>query len=536
MAVSANRLELLQIADAVAREKVIDKQIVLDAMADAIGKAARSRYGAETDIHAEIHPKTGELRLARHLTVVENVENDAREISVDEARKRNPAAQIGDALAETLPPFDFGRIAAQSAKQVIVQKVRDAERDRQYQEYKDRIGEVVNGAIKRVEYGNVIVDLGRGEAVIRRDELIPRETFRPGDRVRAYLFDVRRETRGPQIFLSRTHPQFMAKLFAQEVPEIYDNIVEIKAVARDPGSRAKIAVTSRDSSIDPVGACVGMRGSRVQAVVQELQGEKIDIIPWSVDEATFIVNALQPAEVVKVVLDEDSERIEVVVPDDQLSLAIGRRGQNVRLASQLTGWDIDILTEAEESERRQKEFAERTDLFMNALDVDEVVGQLLASEGFRNVEELAYVDPSELTSIEGFDIDTATEIQTRANEYLAQLEAAQEARRVELGVQDELREIDGITTPMLVAFGENDIKTIEDLAGCATDDLVGWTEGKGPEAVKNSGYLDGFDVSRAAAESMIMTARLKAGWIESLPEPEEETEAVDEAASEETES
>lgn len=532
MAVSANRLELLQIADAVAREKVIDKQIVLDAMADAIGKAARSRYGAETDIHAEIHPKTGELRLARHLTVVENVENDAREISVEDARKRNPAAQIGDALAETLPPFDFGRIAAQSAKQVIVQKVRDAERDRQFQEYKDRIGEVVNGAIKRVEYGNVIVDLGRGEAVIRRDELIPRETFRPGDRVRAYLFDVRRETRGPQIFLSRTHPQFMAKLFAQEVPEIYDNIVEIKAVARDPGSRAKIAVTSRDSSIDPVGACVGMRGSRVQAVVQELQGEKIDIIPWSVDEATFIVNALQPAEVVKVVLDEDSERIEVVVPDDQLSLAIGRRGQNVRLASQLTGWDIDILTEAEESERRQKEFAERTELFMNALNVDEVVGQLLASEGFRNVEELAYVDPAELTSIEGFDIDTATEIQTRANEHLAQVEAEQEARRVELGVQDELREIDGVTTPMLVAFGENEIRTVEDLAGCATDDLVGWTEGKGPEAVNNAGYLDSFDLSRTAAEGMIMAARLKAGWIEALPEPQEEAEVADESEEE----
>ena len=405
MAVSANRLELLQIADAVAREKVIDKQIVLDAMADAIAKAARSRYGAETDIHAEINSKTGELRLSRHLLVVDDaaVENDSREIPLSDARKRNPAAQVGDAISETLPPFDFGRIAAQSAKQVIVQKVRDAERDRQYQEYKDRIGEVVNGVVKRVEYGNVIVDLGRGEAIVRRDELIPRETFRPGDRVRAYLFDVRREVRGPQIFLSRTHPQFMAKLFGQEVPEIYDNIVEVKAVARDPGSRAKIAVTSRDSSIDPVGACVGMRGSRVQAVVGELQGEKIDIIPWSPDQATFIVNALQPAEVVKVVLDEEADRIEVVVPDDQLSLAIGRRGQNVRLASQLTGWDIDILTEAEESERRQKEFAERTELFMNALDVDEVVGQLLASEGFRSVEEIAFVEPTEVASIEGFD-------------------------------------------------------------------------------------------------------------------------------------
>ena len=532
MAVSANRLELLQIADAVAREKVIDKQIVLDAMADAIAKAARSRYGAETDVHAEIHPKTGELRLARHLLVVDDnaVENDSREIALSEARKRNPAAQVGDAIAETLPPFDFGRIAAQSAKQVIVQKVRDAERDRQYQEYKDRIGEVVNGVVKRVEYGNVIVDLGRGEAIVRRDELIPRETFRPGDRIRSYLYDVRREARGPQIFLSRTHPQFMAKLFAQEVPEIYDGIVEVKAVARDPGSRAKIGVTSRDSSIDPVGACVGMRGSRVQAVVGELQGEKVDIIPWSIDDATFIVNALQPAEVVKVVLDEDADRIEVVVPDDQLSLAIGRRGQNVRLASQLTGWDIDILTEAEESERRQKEFAERTETFMNALDVDEVVGQLLASEGFRSVEEIAYVDVSDIASIQGLDEDTATEIQTRARDYLARIEAEHEEKRTALGVQDELRQIDGVTTPMLVAFGENGIKTIEDLAGCDTDELAGWTEKQANETVRHKGVLDGFDLSRSDAEAMIMTSRVKAGWIEPPAETEEtadetETEA-----------
>jgi N utilization substance protein A len=535
MAISANRLELLQIADAVAREKVIDKQIVLDAMADAIAKAARSRYGAETDIHAEINSKTGELRLSRHLLVVEDgaVENDSREITQSEARTRhNPAAQVGDVIADTLPPFDFGRIAAQSAKQVIVQKVRDAERDRQYQEYKDRIGEIVNGAVKRVEYGNVIVDLGRGEAIIRRDELIPRETFRPGDRIRAYLFDVRREARGPQIFLSRTHPQFMTKLFSSEVPEIYDGIVTVQAVARDPGSRAKIAVISRDSSIDPVGACVGMRGSRVQAVVGELQGEKIDIIPWSPDQATFIVNALQPAEVVKVVLDEEADRIEVVVPDDQLSLAIGRRGQNVRLASQLTGWDIDILTEAEESERRQKEFAERTELFMNALDVDEVVGQLLASEGFRSVEEIAYVDAGEVAAIEGFDEDTAAEIQNRAQEYLGRIEAENDARRQELGVSDDLKEIDGVTSAMMVALGENDIKNVEDLAGCATDDLVGWTEGRGPEATRHAGALDGFDVSRADAENMIMAARVKAGWIE---QPEEIVETEGSAEEAETE-
>jgi N utilization substance protein A len=524
MAVSANKLELLQIADAVAREKSIDRQIVLASMEDAMQKAARSRYGQETEVRAEINPKTGEVHFSRLLLVVDEIENDATQITVNDARKKNPAAQVGDWIAETLPPFDFGRIAAQSAKQVIVQKVREAERDRQYQEYKDRIGDIVNGVVKRVEYGNVIVDLGRGEATIRRDEMIPREMFRPGDRVRAYVYDVRREQRGPQIFLSRTHPQFMAKLFKQEVPEIYDNVIEVKAVARDPGSRAKIAVISRDSSIDPVGACVGMRGSRVQAVVNELQGEKIDIIPWSPDEATFIVNALQPAEVVKVVLDEDAERIEVVVPDDQLSLAIGRRGQNVRLASQLTGWDIDILTEAEESERRQKEFIERTNSFMGALDVDEVVGQLLASEGFRSVEELAFVEPTELASIEGFDEDTAAEIQTRARTYLAKLEAEQDARRVELGVADELKEVPGVTMAMLVKFGENDVKTIEDLAGCATDDLTGWSERKDGETTKHAGFLDGLEISREEAEALIMTARVKAGWIEAMPEPAEEGE------------
>ncbi len=526
MAVSANRLELLQIADAVAREKSIPREIVLQSMEDALQKAARSRYGQETEVRAEINPKTGEIRFSRLLLVVDRVESDATQIALEDARKKNPAAQVGDWIAEPLPPFEFGRIPAQSAKQVIVQKVREAERDRQYEEFKDRIGEIINGLVKRVEYGNVIVDLGRGEAIIRRDELIPRETFRPGDRVRAYVYDVRREQRGPQIFLSRTHPQFMAKLFGQEVPEIYDGIIEVKSVARDPGSRAKIAVTSRDSSIDPVGACVGMRGSRVQAVVNELQGEKIDIIPWSVDAATFIVNALQPAEVVKVVLDEDSSRIEVVVPDDQLSLAIGRRGQNVRLASQLTGWDIDILTEAEESERRQKEFQERTSAFMAALDVDEVVGQLLASEGFRSVEELAYVDVGELASIEGFDEETAEEIQNRARDHLARLEAELDARRVELGVADELKDVPGMTLAIMVKLGENDVKSVEDLAGCATDDLSGWTERKDADTVKHAGFLDGIDISREDAEALIMAARVKAGWIEApAEEPEQAPEA-----------
>src|ERR1700750_3457146 len=438
MAVSATRLELLQIADAVAREKAIDRGIVIAAMEDAIQKAARSRYGSETEGRAEINPKTGEMRLSRLVLVVDQVENEATQIALEDAKKRNPAAQVGDYISEALPPLEYGRIAAQSAKQVIVQKVREAERDRQYQEYKDRISDIVNGIVKRVEYGNVVVDLGRGEAIVRRDELLPRETFRNGDRIRAFIYDVRREPRGPQIFLSRTHPQFMAKLFAQEVPEIYDGIVEVKAVARDPGSRAKIAVISRDSSVDPVGACVGMRGSRVQAVVNELQGEKIDIIPWSPDIATFVVNALAPAEVAKVVLDEDRKRIEVVVPDtnNQLSLAIGRRGQNVRLASQLTGWDIHILTQQEKTGPRPGDFENSTRVFMEALNVDEVVGQLLASEGFTSVEELALVDVRELAGIEGFDEDTANELQNRAKEYLERLEGEPRAKGQGVGLGD----------------------------------------------------------------------------------------------------
>ncbi|MCG8559302.1 MAG: transcription termination factor NusA [Hyphomicrobiales bacterium] len=511
--ISANRLELLQIADAVAREKSIDRQIVIAAMEDAIQKAAKSRYGSENEIRAEIDPDTGEIRLQRLLEVVDDVVMEATQIAFKEARKRNPAAQVGDYIAEELPPLDFGRVAAQNAKQVIVQKVREAERERQYDEYKDRIAEIVNGIVKRVEYGNIIVDLGRAEAVVRRDESLPRENFRYGDRIRAYIYDVRREQRGPQIFLSRTHPEFMAKLFTQEVPEIYDGIVEIKSVARDPGSRAKIAVLSKDSSIDPVGACVGMRGSRVQAVVNELQGEKIDIIQWNPDEATFIVNALAPAEVVKVVLDEDAQRIEVVVPDSQLSLAIGRRGQNVRLASQLTGWDIDILTEAEESERRQAEFTERSNMFMEALDVDEVIAQLLSSEGFSSIDEVAFVEQDEVASIEGFDDETAAEIQTRAREYLERKEAELDAKRRELGVADELTEVPGLTTAMLVVLGENEVKSVEDFAECATDDLLGWNERVDGETVHQAGFLESFDLSRDEVEEMIMAARVKAGWL-----------------------
>ena len=539
--ISANRLELLQIADAVAREKSIDRKIVIEAMEDAIQKAAKSRYGAENDIRCEIDTKTGETRLTRVQTVADPVENDLTQISLADALKRHADAQLGDVIVlESLPPLDFGRVAAQNAKQVIVQKVRDAERDRQFAEYKDRIGEIANGTVKRVEYGNVIVDMGRAEAIIRRDEMIPRENVRYGDRIRAYVYDVRREQRGPQIFLSRARPEFMSKLFAMEVPEIYDNVVEIKSVARDPGSRAKIAVISRDSSIDPVGACVGMRGARVQAVVNELQGEKVDIIQWKPEAAEFIVNALAPAEVSKVVLDEESNRIEVVVPESQLSLAIGRRGQNVRLASQLTGWDIDIVTEAEESERRQKEFAERSALFMEALDVDEVIAQLLVTEGFASVEEVAFVEASEIAHIEGFDEGTASEIQQRAREHLDKLEAERDARRRELGVADDLAKVAGVTTTMMVRLGESNIKTVEDLADCATDDLVGWTErkkDKGAEAVRHKGVLEGFEIGRKEAEDIIMSARVVAGWIKAEdlipPATEDGGEAGDEVAADE---
>jgi N utilization substance protein A len=466
------RPELLQVADTVARDKGIDKDEVLEAMEQAIQKAGRSKYGQEYDIRAEIDRRNGEIRLLRFREVVDTIENEATQIALDAAQRLNGEAEIGDFITDPLPPIDFGRIAAQTAKQVIVQKVRDAERQRQFNEFKDRIGEIVNGLVKRVEFGNVVVDLGRAEAMLRRDELLPRESFRQGERVRAYIYDVRQEARGPQIFLSRTHPQFMAKLFAQEVPEIYDGIIEIKAVARDPASRAKIAVISRDSGIDPVGACVGMRGSRVQAVVGELQGEKIDIIPWSSDPATFVVNALAPAEVSKVVMDEEQRRIEVVVPDDQLSLAIGRRGQNVRLASQLTGWDIDILTEAEESERRTEEFRSRSQLFIDALDIDDVIAHLLVTEGFGSLEEVAFVPVDDLAEIEGFDVEVATELQERARTALERRDREYESRYRQLGVADDLAAVEGLTPGMLVALGENGVKTLDDFAGLAGDELV----------------------------------------------------------------
>ena len=498
MAVSANRLELLQIADAVAREKLIDKDIVISAMADAIQKAAKSRYGQETNIRADINTKTGEIKLQRLLEVSETVEDSATQISIEQARDRNPEAQPGDFIAEQLPPLDFGRIAAQSAKQVIVQKVREAERTRQFAEFKDRVGEVVNGIVKRVEFGNVTIDLGRAEAVLRRDELLPRESFRNGDRVRAYIYDVREEQRGPQIFLSRTHPQFMANLFKQEVPEIYDGIIEIKSVARDPGSRAKIAVISYDGSIDPVGACVGMRGSRVQAVVGELQGEKIDIIPWSEDPATFVVNGLAPAEVSKVVLDEEQRRIEVVVPDDQLSLAIGRRGQNVRLASILTGWDIDILTEAEESERRQEEFKTRSRTFIDSLDIDDVIAHLLVAEGFSTVDEIAYSPLEDLVSIEGFDEDIAEELQNRALVFAEAERTRLQDQTKELGVAEDLLAFEGLTLAHVAKLAEQGVKTLDDLADLAGDELI--------EMLPDAGF------DQDAANGVIMAAR--AHWFE----------------------
>ncbi len=500
------RTELLQVADAVAREKSIERDEVLEAMEQAISKAGRAKYGHEHDIRAEIDRRTGEVRLRRFLEVSEEPENEFTQLTLADAKKREPEIELGAFIIEDLPPIDMGRIAAQTAKQVIVQKVREAERQRQFREYKDRVGEIVNGIVKRNEFGNVTIDLGRAEAMMRRDESLPRETFRTGDRARAYIYDVREEQRGPQIFASRSHPQFMAMLFAQEVPEIYDSIIEIKAVARDPGSRAKIAVLSRDSSIDPVGACVGMRGSRVQAVVSELQGEKIDIIPWSSDHATFVVNALAPAEVAKVVLDEEQGRIEVVVPDDQLSLAIGRRGQNVRLASILTGWDIDIMTEDEESRRRQEEMKARSELFIEALDVDDVIAHLLVAEGFISLEQVAFVPVEELGEIEGFDEDVAAELRARARTYLEELDRKNEEKRRELGVADDLAALPGLSPVVVVRLGENSIKTRDDLADLASDELIEVLGDLAPSAEE--------------ADAIIMAAR--AHWFED-DTPESET-------------
>ncbi|GGD21672.1 transcription termination factor NusA [Sinisalibacter lacisalsi] len=531
---SANQLELLQTAEAVAREKMIDPGLVIEAMEESLARAAKSRYGAEMDIRVSIDRKTGRASFTRVRTVVEDeaLENYQAELTVEQARQYLDDPKVGDTIVEEVPPVEMGRIAAQSAKQVILQKVREAERDRQYEEFKDRAGTIINGVVKREEYGNIIVDVGAGEAILRRNEKIGRESYRPNDRIRCFVKDVRRETRGPQIFLSRTAPEFMAELFKMEVPEIYDGIIEIKAVARDPGSRAKIAVVSYDSSIDPVGACVGMRGSRVQAVVNELQGEKIDIIPWNEDVPTFLVNALQPAEVAKVVFDEDAGKIEVVVPDEQLSLAIGRRGQNVRLASQLTGLDIDILTEEEESARRQAEFAERTKLFMDTLDLDEFFAQLLVAEGFTSLEEVAYVDVDELLVIDGVDEDTANELQARARDYLEEQNRKALDHARELGVEDSLVNFEGLTPQMIEALAEDGVLTLEDFATCADWELAGgWTTVDG-ERVKDDGLLEKFDVNLEEAQNLVMTARVLLGWVDPA-DLVEEGEAEDADATEE---
>ena len=521
--IAANKAELLAIANAVATEKMIDKSIVIEALEEAIQRAARARYGAENDIRAKLDTQTGDLRLWRVVEVVEEVEDYFKQVDLKQADKLQKGAVVGDFIVDPLPAVDLGRIDAQSAKQVIFQKVRDAERERQFEEFKDRTGEIITGVVKSVEFGHVVVDLGRAEGVIRRDQQIPREVVRSGDRVRALIMKVQRENRGPQILLSRAHPDFMKKLFAQEVPEIYDGVIEIKAAARDPGSRAKIGVISYDSSIDPVGACVGMKGSRVQAVVQEMQGEKIDIIPWSEDTATFIVNALQPATVSRVVIDEEEGRIEVVVPDDQLSLAIGRRGQNVRLASQLTGRGIDIMTEAESSEKRQKEFVERSEMFQQELDVDETLAQLLVAEGFSELEEVAYVDPAEIAAIEGFDEGLAEELQNRAQEALDRREEANRAERRELGVEDAVAELPILTEAMLVVLGKAGIKTLDDLADLATDELI--QKAREPRRNERSdremrrnrtedkaGILAIFGLSEDQGNEIIMAAR--AHWFE----------------------
>lgn len=535
-AISANRAELLAIANSVATEKLIDKTIVIEAIEEAIQRAARARFGQENDIRAKLDPMTGDLRLWRVVEVVDVVDDYFKQVDLGQAEKLQAGAVVGDYIVDPLPAIDLGRIDAQSAKQVIFQRVREADRERQYEEYKDRSGEVITGVVKSVEFGHIIVNLGRAEGVIRRDAQIPREMVRMGDRIRAVVLKVVRETRGPQIFLSRAHPDFMKKLFAQEVPEIYDGIIEIKAAARDPGSRAKIGVISYDSSIDPVGACVGMKGSRVQAVVQELQGEKIDIIPWSEDTATFVVNALQPATVSRVVLDEDEGRIEVVVPDDQLSLAIGRRGQNVRLASQLTGRAIDIMTEADSSEKRQREFIERSTMFQEELDVDETLAQLLVAEGFSEMEEVAFIAPEELAEIEGFDEDLAAELQSRAQEALDRREGKARELRQSLGVEDALAEMPHLNEAMLVTLGKAGIKTLDDLADLATDELVAKKRSEPRRGGKDrpedkGGVLGEYGLSDEQGNEIIMAAR--AHWFEDEPEvtePAADAPATEEAA------
>ena len=468
---SLPRLELIQVAEAVSREKSIDKEEVITAMEEAIEKAARSKYGLERDIRANIDRKNGSINIAQFTEVVEIVENESTQMTYNESQRRNLNVGIGEFYKQSLPPIDFGRIAAQTAKQVISQKVREAERQRQFQEYKDRVGEIVVGTIKRVDNQSVTIDLGRAEAIIKKDQMIPREQLRPGDRLRCFIIEVSEQVKGPQIFLSRASNDFLAALFTQEVPEIYDGIIEIKGVAREPGSRAKISAFSNDPSIDPVGACVGMRGSRVQAVVSELQGEKIEIIPWTDDPVTFVINALAPAVPSKVVMDEDANRMEVVIPDDQLSLAIGRRGQNVRLASQLTGWFVDILTEAEESEKRQEEFSERSKIFIEALDIDDVIAHLMVSEGFITISDIAEASLEELMSIEGFDEEISSELSARAQNFVKMENQRIDSALKELKVKNDLCEFSELTKSNILTLAENNIKTLDELAELDSGEL-----------------------------------------------------------------
>ena len=505
----SDKLELLRIAEAVANEKSIDKEYIIKSMETAIQKAARTRFGSDNEIRATIDRDTGEINLYKVLIVVDKPENLNIEISLQDAIKKEGKKdlKIGEEILEQLPPVDFGRIAAQTAKQVITQNVREAERERQYNDFKDKVGEILSGIVKRTEYGNVIMDLNRAEGIIRKEELIPRENVKNGDRIKAYCYDVIRENRGQQIFLSRAHPQFMAKLFFQEVPEIYDGVIEVKSVIRDPGSRAKICVSSNDTSIDPVGACVGMRGSRVQAVVNELQGEKIDIINWSEDPATLAVRALAPAEIQKVIIDDENRRLEVILNEENLSKAIGRRGQNVRLASKLMDFEIDILTDKEESEKRQVEFKNKSENFIKNLELDATLGQLLVAEGFSTIEEINQSTTEEIQKIDGIDEDTAKELKERSKEYMKKESEEISKKLKDLGVEEGLINLKGLTPGMLVTLGEKNIRKLKDFAELASDELIGGFDELKGEKIKIQGYLEDFALSKKEADDLIMSAR-----------------------------
>ena len=505
-----DKSELLRIVDAVANEKSIDKELVISSMESAIQKAALTKFGNDNNIEVSIDRESGEITINKVLEIVEKVEDPGKEISLDDAKnnkKKGDVFKIGDKIFEELPQVDFGRIAAQSAKQVISFKVKEAEKNRQFEEFKDKQSQILSGIIKRMEYGNVIVDLGRAEGVIKKDELIPREILKTGDRVKAYCYEVKQELKGHQIFLSRAHPQFLARLFFQEVPEIYEGIIEIKSVARDPGSRAKICVNSKDNSIDPVGACVGMRGSRVQTIVNELQGEKIDIIKWTEDLPTLISESLSPAEIQKVLIDQENKRIDVILSEENLSKAIGRRGQNVRLASKLTDFEIDILTDKEDSERRQAEFKERTENLVKNLEVDETLGQLLVSEGFQGIEEISNAKPEDIAKIEAIDEETAKELISRSKENLIREKEEVGRKLKELGVDDELINLKGMTQGMLVILGQKNIKKLSDFAELSSDELIGGFDEIKGKKIRIQGYLEEFSLSRQEADQLIMAAR-----------------------------